>query len=85
MTTTTLAAQGRLRIPAGVLRRERWKAGTKLIVEEVAGGVLLRPVPATEDDGVTTVEEVAGCLAYKGTPKTDAQIKAALTDRFRKV
>lgn len=57
-----LTAQGRLRIPAGVLRRERWKTGTKLIVEEVAG-----------------------CLAYKGVPKTDAQIRAALADRFRKV
>lgn len=49
-------------IPAAIRRRYRIKKGTEIRIEEVPGGLLLRPV--TED----AIDRLCGILAGKGLP-----------------
>lgn len=54
-TTTTVSTKGQVILPKAIRDGKNWGAGTKLIVEETADGVLLKAVPlfsATEMDAV---------------------------------
>lgn len=44
-TTTTVSTKGQVILPKAIRDQRHWGAGTQLIVEETAEGVLLRPVP----------------------------------------
>lgn len=44
--TTTVSTKGQVILPKAIREQRHWPAGTKLIVEDTADGVLLRPVPA---------------------------------------
>jgi AbrB family looped-hinge helix DNA binding protein len=62
-------------LPKGIRDAMHWEAGTRFVVEEVAGGVLLRPVrpfPAT------ALDEVFGCLKYQGKAKTLREMEGAI-------
>lgn len=43
--TTTVSTKGQVILPKAIRDQKHWGAGTKLLVEETAEGVLLRPVP----------------------------------------
>jgi AbrB family looped-hinge helix DNA binding protein len=76
---TTVSTKGQVVLPSEVRRRRRWNAGTKLIVEETADGVLLRaasPFPAT------TVDEVFGSARYTGPALTIEEMDAAVDAYF---
>lgn len=73
--TTTVSTKGQVILPNAVRRRRRWDAGTKLIVEETADGVLLRAAPLFPP---TTVDQVAGMLKYDGPAKTLEEMDAAV-------
>lgn len=65
--TTTVSTKGQVILPAALRQRRRWDAGTKLIVEETADGVLLKAAPLFPP---TTIDEVVGSLRYDGPPRT---------------
>ena len=80
MEKTKLSSKGQVILPKAVRAARNWEAGTEFAVEEVPGGVLLRPLrpfpPASFD-------EVFGCLKYKGPAKTLGQIENAIAKGVR--
>lgn len=53
--TTTVSTKGQVILPKSIRDGRHWGAGTRLIVEETAEGVLLKPMPVfapTEMDAV---------------------------------
>jgi AbrB family looped-hinge helix DNA binding protein len=75
METTRLSTKGQIVLPKNIRASRAWGPGTEFTVEETSDGVLLRaarPFPETD------LEEVAGCLRYKGKAKTVAQMNAAI-------
>jgi len=73
--TTTVSTKGQVILPVAVRNRRRWDAGTKLIVEETADGVLLRAAPLFPP---TTVDQVAGMWKYEGPAKTLEEMDAGI-------
>ncbi|MDL5057264.1 AbrB/MazE/SpoVT family DNA-binding domain-containing protein [Geitlerinema calcuttense] len=66
MEVTHLSSAGHVILPKNSRVARQWKAGQELIAIDVGDGILLKPknpFPAT------TLEQVAGCLKYQGTPK----------------
>nr|WP_295662250.1 AbrB/MazE/SpoVT family DNA-binding domain-containing protein [Polymorphobacter sp.] len=76
---TTVSTKGQVILPSDVRRRRRWDAGTKLVVEETAEGVLLR---AAARFPPTTSDEVFGMLKYDGPPISIEDMNAAVDDYF---
>ena len=73
--TTTVSTKGQVILPKAVRRALGWDAGTQLVVENQQGGVLLRSVPLFPE---TDPDDVFGCLAYDGPPKTLAEMDAGV-------
>lgn len=73
--TTTVSTKGQVILPKAIRERRKWRAGTRLIVEETADGVLLKPAPLFPQ---TRPEDVAGMLKYSGPPKTLEEMDAAI-------
>lgn len=61
--TTTVSTKGQVILPKAVREKRNWRAGSKLIVEETAEGVLLRPAPLFPP---TRLEDVVGMLKRPG-------------------
>ena len=56
-----------------------WRPGTRFVVEDVQGGVLLKPLshfPATSLQGGL------GCVGYKGVAKSLNEMQAAIDDEM---
>jgi bifunctional DNA-binding transcriptional regulator/antitoxin component of YhaV-PrlF toxin-antitoxin module len=64
-------------LPKAVGDRFRWDAGTRLLVEETAEGVLLKPLEPIFPP--TRPEDVYGCLRYDGKLKTIEEMDAGVT------
>ena len=64
MLTTTLNSNGKLTIPKKIRDGLAWPTGTVLSIEQHPQGVLLSP--AKQYFPVTTVDELRGCVNYKG-------------------
>lgn len=80
--TTTVSTKGQVVLPKVIRRALRWRAGTRLIVENTTKGVLLRPDSAFAS---TRSEDVFGCLAFDGPPKSLAEMEAGvLTEAKRR-
>jgi AbrB family looped-hinge helix DNA binding protein len=79
--TTTLSTKGQLILPQGVRRGRNWGPGTRLIVEETAEGVLLRPATVF---AATKPEDVFGSLTYAGPAKTLEDMEAAVATEARR-
>jgi AbrB family looped-hinge helix DNA binding protein len=73
--TTTVSTKGQVILPKAVRARRHWSAGTELVVEDTADGVLLteKPVFAT-----TRPSDVFGSLPWKGPAKSVADMKAGI-------
>jgi bifunctional DNA-binding transcriptional regulator/antitoxin component of YhaV-PrlF toxin-antitoxin module len=67
MNTSILNKSGKIEIPESIRTAHAWQAGQKFSVTETAEGVLLKPVSPFPE---TKLEEVAGCMKYRGKPKT---------------
>ena len=74
--TTTLSTKGQVILPKTIRDQLRWSAGTRLIVEHTADGVLLKPL--TTAFALTRPEDVFGCLPYKGKPKSIEEMEAGI-------
>jgi AbrB family looped-hinge helix DNA binding protein len=79
--TTVLSTKGQFILPKAIRDRRRWPAGTRLIVEETAEGVLLRPEPVFAP---TTVEAVFGSLGHDGPAMSVEDMDAAIAAEARR-
>ena len=68
-------------LPKEIRDKRRWKAGTRLIVEERPEGVLLKPV---EKKKKFTIDDWVGIVKYKGPPLTVEDMNAAIEKKFRR-
>ncbi len=75
--TTTVSTKGQVILPKAVRDSHRWSAGTRLIVEETAEGVLLRAVPIFPP---TTIEQVSGMFKWSGPAKTLEEMDQGVMD-----
>lgn len=68
-------------LPKALREKRRWKAGTKLTVEERPEGLLLKPL---EKKKKFTVSDWRGMLKYKGPPHTIEEMNAAIEEEVRR-
>lgn len=79
--TTTVSTKGQVILPKAIRSKWRWKAGTKLVVEETADGVLLKAAPQFPP---TRLEDVYGMLRYDGPAKSIEEMDEAITAEVRR-
>ena len=75
METTKLSNEGQVIIPEALRKAYGWEIGQELIVVEMGDGILLKPKQLFPE---TTLNDVAGCLKYQGTPKTLEDMENAI-------
>ena len=75
METTRLSSKGQIILPKAVRDAHHWTPGTDFTVEDVDGGVVLRPVRRAK---VTRLSDVAGCLKHLGPVPTIEDMNAAI-------
>jgi AbrB family looped-hinge helix DNA binding protein len=74
--TTTVSTKGQVILPKTIRDQLHWHAGTRLVVEQTADGVLLKPMRAVF--APTHPEDVFGSLVYKGKPKSVEAMDAGI-------
>jgi AbrB family looped-hinge helix DNA binding protein len=79
--TVTLSTKGQLILPESIRQRRRWEAGTRLVVEETAEGILLKPAPVFAP---SNPDEVFGSLKVSGPPKTLEEMDAGILAEARR-
>lgn len=75
MATSRLSTKGQIVLPKAIRESHAWKAGMEFLVEDTPEGVLLRPASPFPR---TTLDQVVGCMKYKGKPMTLAEMDAAI-------
>lgn len=81
METATLSSKGQVVIPKPIRDAHRWKAGIRLVVEDSADGILIRPAhsfPKTE------LTQGVGCAGYKGPTVSIETMKSVVDQAIRK-
>ncbi len=79
--STVISTKGQVILPKAIRDGRHWSAGTRLLVEETADGVLLReasPFPPTRP------EEVFGSLPSVGGAKTLEEMEAGIAAEARR-
>ena len=71
METTKLSSKGQIIIPKWLRDAYRWEPGLEFVVIDTGEGVLLKPAHPFSP---TTVDDVAGSLAYTGAARTVEQM-----------
>ena len=79
--TTTVSSKGQVVLPKAIRQALRWEAGMQLAVENTSEGVLLKALPAFAE---TRPEDVFGCLAYEGAPRSLADMEAGVLAEARR-
>ena len=74
--TTRVSTKGQVILPKSIRDQIHWDAGTRLVVEQTADGVLLKPIRAVF--APTRPEDVFGSLVYKGAPKSVEAMDAGI-------
>lgn len=75
METTRLSSRGQIIIPKAIRQAYKWPVGQEFLVEKAERGILLRPQDSFPQ---TCVDDVAGCLQYKGRAKTVEDMNNAI-------
>jgi len=78
---TKVSTRGQVVLPKAIRDKRRWKAGTRLTVEDRPDGVLLKPL---EKKKKFTVADWRGMLKYKGPPHTIEEMNAAIEEEVRR-
>jgi AbrB family looped-hinge helix DNA binding protein len=73
--TTIVSTKGQVILPKPIRERRHWPAGTRLTVEDIGDGVILKPAPFFPP---STLESVFGSLSYQGRPKSVAEMDEAI-------
>ena len=79
--TTTVSTKGQVILPKAVREHRNWSPGTRLIVEETADGVVLRPAARFP---TTTPAEAFASLPSAGGTKTIEEMDAGLLAEARR-
>jgi AbrB family looped-hinge helix DNA binding protein len=69
MKITKVSDEGQVIIPEELRKLYGWQIGQELIIIDMGDGILLKP-KQNKIFVETTLDDVAGCLKYQGTPKT---------------
>lgn len=77
METTLLSSKGQVIIPKTIRSSHHWKPGTRFLVEDTQGGILLKPL---SNFPVTDLQSGLGCIGYKGAVKSLDEIQTAIDD-----
>jgi AbrB family looped-hinge helix DNA binding protein len=75
MEITRLSSKGQVIIPKALRAAHHWEAGQELIAIDVGDGILLKPKKPFPE---TTLAQVAGCLKYRGNPKSLDELEDAI-------
>lgn len=75
METTRLSSKGRVIISKALRNAHHWEAGQELIAIKVGDGILLKPKKPFSE---TRLKDVAGCLKYRGKPKSLDEMEDAI-------
>ena len=81
MAKTRLSSKGQVIIPKPVRERLGWQEGTEIDVDEQGDGLVLR---ASRLFPRTAIEEVRGCLAYRGPRLSLEQMDEAVRAEARR-
>jgi AbrB family looped-hinge helix DNA binding protein len=81
MAQTTVSSKGQIVLPKAIRDKRRWKAGTKLTVEERPEGVLLRSIDKKRK---LTISDLRGIVKYDGPPRSIEEMNAAVDAEFRR-
>ena len=81
MEKTKLSSKGQVVLPRAVREAKAWRAGQLLEVVSTLEGVLLKPLKRFE---AAALDEVVGCLPYKGRRKSIAEMDAAIAREARR-
>ncbi|MBI1869058.1 MAG: AbrB/MazE/SpoVT family DNA-binding domain-containing protein [Methylocystis sp.] len=76
--TIRVSTKGQVILPKSIRQRRHWDAGTRLVVEDTAEGVLLKAAPIFER---TRPEDVFGSLEVAAPPKTLDEMDAGVCRR----
>ena len=79
--TVRLSTKGQLILPKAIRQRRHWDAGTRLLIEDTAEGVLLKAAAMFE---AKRSDEVFGSLKVSGPPKTLEQMDAGMIAEARR-
>lgn len=75
METTRISSEGKILIPKPLLEAHHWEAGQELIAIDMGDGILLKPKKPFPE---TSLKDVAGCLKYRGSPKSLEDMQNAI-------
>jgi AbrB family looped-hinge helix DNA binding protein len=78
---TKVSTKGQVVLPKAIREKRRWKAGTRLTVEDRPEGVLLKPIGKKKK---LTIDDWAGIIKYKGPVRTVEEMNAAIDEEFRR-
>jgi len=80
MESTRLSKKGQVVIPKHVREAHGWEPGLVLIVEGTIDGIMLKPIKKFKE---TRIQEVLGCVNYKGPTKSMRDMEAAIAKGAR--
>lgn len=72
---TRLSTRGQIVLPKEVRERHGWRPGLEFVVEDREDSVVLRPIAP---DRPTTVDDLLGCLPWRGRAKTLEEMEAGI-------
>jgi AbrB family looped-hinge helix DNA binding protein len=73
--TTIVSTKGQVILPKAIREQRHWEAGTRLMVEDTADGVLLKAAPVFAP---SRPEDVFASLAFRGPAKTLNEMDAGI-------
>jgi bifunctional DNA-binding transcriptional regulator/antitoxin component of YhaV-PrlF toxin-antitoxin module len=82
METTKLSSEGQVMIPQSLRQAHHWETGQELIAIDMGDGILLKPKKPFPE---TNLNNVAGCLQYRGVPKTLKDMDNAIRQRIEEL
>jgi len=80
MERTRLSNKGQVVIPKHVREAHGWEPGLELVVEGTSEGIMLKPIKKFKE---TKIQEVLGCVSYKGPRKSIRDMEAAIAKGAR--
>ena len=81
MEKTKLSSKGQVVLPRAIRAAKSWRPGQLLAVVSTDDGVLLTPLNRFES---ASLDDVVGCLRYKGKAKSIEEMDAAVAREARR-
>lgn len=75
MEITKVLDEGQVIISESLIKATGWEVGQEIVAINIGDGILLKPKKPFAE---TSLQDVAGCLKYEGTPKTLEDMENAI-------